>query len=239
MMLAWHRIAGFGPDWDTIRMVTLMCVICVVFITHVYETAYLIRQRESDLLAVERLERLRAEAELEALKGQVAPHFLFNTLNALSWLIENNPRKALHFNQDLAEVYRYILVARRRELVPLEEELAFLKRYFSLLVLRFESAVALELPPAGARPWFVPPISLQVLVENAVKHNSHPLRIEVLFEEDAVVVANEKRPRAEAAPSARMGLATLDERCRLAMGRGIQVRDEDGRFAVRLPVKVA
>jgi LytS/YehU family sensor histidine kinase len=211
----------------------------VVFITHVYETAYLIRQRESDLLAVERLERLRAEAELEALKGQVAPHFLFNTLNALSWLIENNPRKALHFNQDLAEVYRYILVARRRELVPLEEELAFLARYFNLLVLRFESAVSLDLPDAAGRSWFVPPISLQVLVENAVKHNRHPLRIEVSFEEDAIVVANEKRAREEAAPSARMGLATLDERCRLAIGRGIEVMDEGGRFSVRLPVRIA
>ena len=122
MIRAWYAFAGMAPDWNVIRTATLACVICVAFITHVYETAYLIRQREDDMLAVERLERARVQAELDALKAQVAPHFLFNSLNTLSWLIENDPARARSFDQNLAEVYRYILVARRREMVPLGEE---------------------------------------------------------------------------------------------------------------------
>ena len=83
----WSRLGALSGH------VTLCCVICVMFITHVYETVYLIQQRESDLLAVERLDRARVEAELAALKAQVAPHFLFNSLNTLGWLIERDPRR--------------------------------------------------------------------------------------------------------------------------------------------------
>jgi hypothetical protein len=243
MMLLWFWFAGFGPDWNVIRTVALSCVICVVFITHLYETVYLIQQRESDLVAVERLERARTEAELEALKAQVAPHFLFNSLNTLSWLIEHHPQKALAFNQDLAEVYRYILVAHRRELVPLEEEFAFAMRYFSLLQLRFESSLDLAVPDLGERGqlWFLPPISLQVLLENAVKHNEHspqhPLRLWLEFDRERVVVSNEKRPMLTARPSAQVGLKSLDNRCRLVLGHGIEVHDTAGRFTVRVPVR--
>jgi hypothetical protein len=243
MMLAWYRFAGFGPDWNAIRIVALSSVICVVFITHLYETVYLIQQRENDLLAFERLERARTEAELEALKAQVAPHFLFNSLNTLSWLIENYPRKALVFNQDLAEVYRYILVAHRRELVPLEEEFAFAMRYFGLLQLRFEASLDLRLTEPGDRGhlWFLPPISLQVLFENAVKHNEHsrqhPLRLWLDFDRDRVVVSNEKRPMLTERPSSQVGLKGLDNRCRLVLGKGIEIQDSAERFTVRVPVR--
>lgn len=245
MMLAWYRFAGFGPDWNVIRTVTLACVICVIFITHVYETVYLIQQRESDLVAVARLERGRMQAELESLKAQVTPHFLFNSLNTLAWLIENSPPRALEFNQNLAEVYRYILVARRRELVPLEEEADFLRRYFALLKLRFGDSVELVFPEAGerGRRCFLPPISLQLLIENAVKHNEHsrqhPLRIEVALEEAAVAVSNQRRARQAPHPAAGTGLKSLDERCRLALGRGIEIQDGPERFQVRVPVQVA
>lgn len=162
MMLGWYAVAGFGPDWNTIRLATLACIICVAFVTHVYETVYLIRQREDDMLAVERLERARTQAELEALKSQVAPHFLFNSLNTLAWLIENSPQRALAFNQNLADVYRYILLARRRDLVPLEEEWQFLQQYCDLLRLRFDDGLVFDLADPGdrAEQWFVPPISL-------------------------------------------------------------------------------
>lgn len=244
MTLAWFGFAGLPPDWVAIRLVALSCIVCVAFITHVYETVYLIQQRESDIIAVERLERARTQAELEALKSQVAPHFLFNSLNTLSWLIENCPERALAFNQNLAEVYRYILVARRRDLVPLEEEWAFLEQYCDLLRLRFEDSLDLDLYDPGdrARKWYVPPISLQVLIENAVKHNEHsvqhPLRVRVAFEDGQICVTNEKRDRGAAEPSSHTGLRTLDERCQLVLGRGIEVNDEPNRFTVRVPARI-
>ena len=244
MMLAWYAVAGFGPDWNVIRLVTLACIICVAFITHVYETVYLIRQREDDILAVERLERARTQAELEALKAQVAPHFLFNSLNTLAWLIENSPQRALAFNQNLADVYRYILLARRRDLVPLEEEWQFLQQYCELLRLRFEDSLDLDLAEPGGwgERWYVPPISLQILIENAVKHNEHspqfPLHVRLSFEDGCIVVSNEKRARTTREASSRTGLRTLDERCRLVLGRGIEIVEEPERFTVRVAAKV-
>ncbi len=242
MVLLWYRAAGFGPDWSAIRAVTLCCVICVMFITHVYETVYLIQQRESDLLAVERLDRARTAAELAALKAQVAPHFLFNSLNTLGWLIERDPRRALEFNQDLAEVYRYILAAHRRELVPLAEELAFATRYFNLLRRRFGDELELLVEEAGVRgeEWLLPPISLQTLLENAVKHNSHsrknPLRVTISFADNCVVVGNAKRPRPQAVDGERVGLCNLDDRCRLALGRAVEISD-GAEFTVRVPAR--
>jgi len=245
MLYGWFRFAGFGPDWSVIRTVTLVNVICVIFITHVYETVYLIRQREGDLLAFEKSQRARAEAELEALKAQIDPHFLFNCLNTLSCLIQNDPPRALRFNENLADVCRYILRNKSRELVTLEEELEFLERYYGLLKLRFEDAVALELPaPGGALDrHLIPPISLQLLLDNAVKHNEfsrrEPLRVQIVLGEDFLLVENEKRKRASVRHTARVGLKNLDERCRLILGRGIEVMDDDRRFAVRMPMRKA
>jgi hypothetical protein len=243
MMLGWFQMAGLPADWSVIRTVTLACVVCVLFITHLYETVYLIHQRESDLLAVERLERARTEAELDALKVQVAPHFLFNSLNTLSWLIENSPPKAVEFNQNLAEVYRYILMARQREMVVLQDEVEFLEQYFKLLKIRFADSLELQIDEFGSRAagCYVPPISLQVLLENAVKHNEHsrlnPLTVEIRFVEGAIEVANKKRPRAAPVRASGLGLRSLDERCRLVLGRGLSISDGPDRFSVLLPVK--
>lgn len=237
----WYLASGLPVDMAAVREVTLINVICVVFVTHVYETAFLIKEREADLVRVERLERARAEAALEALRSQVAPHFLFNSLTTLAHLIETAPARARDFNASLARVYRYILLHRDRDLVPLAEELAFVETYFSLLRLRFGEALGLscELGDADAARWLVPPISLQTLVENAVKHNAfddrEPMAIEVRFTGAAVEVANVRRERADASPSSRLGLVNLDERCRLATRRGLEIDRARDRFAVRVP----
>jgi hypothetical protein len=198
MMIGWYAIAGLQPDWRVIQIVTLACVICVAFITHVYETVYLIQQRETDLVAVEKLERARTQAELDALKTQVAPHFLFNSLNTLTWLIENDRRRALDYSHDLADVYRYILLSGKRELVALDEELEFLDRYCALLRLRFPDSLAIDIEAPQQR-WHVPPMSLQILLENAVKHNehsqAHPLRVCIDYTEQGVRVIHRKRLR--------------------------------------------
>lgn len=90
-------------------MTTLTNVICVLFVTHVYETVFLIKERQSDQLTFEQLQRAKAQAELQALKTEIDPHFMFNSLNTLSHLIESDAEQALRFNDKLANVYRYIL----------------------------------------------------------------------------------------------------------------------------------
>src|SRR5215213_3270110 len=164
LLTAWYHIFSKGTvNWNVVTTASLIIMICVVFITHVYETVFLVKQAESDQLKKEQLERARAQAELDALKNQIDPHFIFNSLNTLSHLIEDKPEKARLFNDNLAEVYRYILQNKSRDLVLLREEIDFLEHYFSLLKIRFENAVQLILPTTTSlfEEFLIPPISLQ------------------------------------------------------------------------------
>ncbi|MFN0105053.1 MAG: sensor histidine kinase [Bryobacteraceae bacterium] len=243
MLWAWYAANGLPPDWAAIRSATLISVICVIFITHVYETVYLIRQRESDMVTFEKLERAKVQAELEALKNQLDPHFMFNSLNALSWLIENDPARAVAFNDNLADVYRYILRNKDRALVSLADELEFLRRYYALLKIRFEDAIHMDIP--ASRPefdtLFLPPISLQILLENAVKHNEftreQPLETRIRLESGAIVMENDIRLRRHPRVTSRVGLQNLSERCRLILARDIDIVPGPVRFLVRLPLK--
>lgn len=240
-LLAWFWVAGRPADLNALKLVIATNVICVLFVTHAYETLFLIRERESDMLRLARLERARVQSELAALKAQVDPHFLFNSLNTLGHLIESDPASAREFSDGLAEVYRYVLDSRQRDLVDLQEELGFVRRYHRLLALRFGPAILLELAPGLDAPgWRVVPLGLQTLLENAVKHNqasaAEPLQVLMSIDGDLLRVGNVRRPRRSALPSSGLGLANLDERCRLLCGRALQWQEVEGRFEVRLPL---
>jgi hypothetical protein len=240
-LAGWYRWRGVPPSWPAIQTVALINVICVVFVTHVYETVFLIKEREDDRVRVVALDRARVEAELAAFLAQVDPHFLFNSLNTLGHLIATDPERAARFNDRLAELQRYLLRQRGRSLVPLTDELAFLDSYAALMQIRFGGALVVDVIDRGAdRRALVPPTALQSLVENAIKHNEvgadRPLVIEVRLERDAVIVDHERRPRRTARASAGVGLANLDERVRLATGARIAIAERDARFTVRVPL---
>jgi hypothetical protein len=249
-LLCWYGWIGRAAELDTIRTVALINVICVVFVTHAYETVFLIKEREDDLLRVAHLDRARAEAELSAFLAQVDPHFVFNSLNTLGHLIETDRDRAIAFNQDLAGVYRYLLRQRGRALVPLAEELGFARAYVELMRIRYGEALRCELPEldtelgpelADAR---LPPTALQLLIENAIKHNEvgagSPLEIEIHLEAGAVRVSNVRKPRRSVAlwrrDSVGVGLRNLHERSKLATGVGIQIQRTAERFSVRVPL---
>lgn len=239
----WFRVSPLPVDRSAIQVVVLVNVICVLFVTHAYETVFLIREREADLTRVERLERLRAQAELAALKAQLDPHFLFNSLNTLGHLIVSDAPRGREFCDLLGEVYRYVLATRDRDLVPLADELAFVRNYHRLLALRFGVAVQLDLDDAlGASSThaLVPPLALQTLLENAVKHNQtgddQPLVVHMQLDGDAVRVGNVARARSSARPSSGFGLKNLDDRCRLLTGRALNVLNTATRFEVTVPL---
>jgi sensor histidine kinase YesM len=242
MLLAWYRFAGFeGMDPRVTRAAVLTTVGAVVLVSNFYEMVDLVQQRERDSLAVARLDRARAEAELLALKSQIDPHFLFNSLHALTQLIVADTGRAVRFTQGLADVYRYILTQRERDLVPLADELAFAESYVGVLRVRFGDAVRLLTERVGdAGLWTIPPISLQVLLENAVKHNvldeRSPLEIRLAIVGGRLHVSNAVRRRTSSPPSARIGLANLQERYRHLLGETPEVRDEETRFTVVLPL---
>jgi len=146
LLVGWYKLFGGGQlNWNVIWQSTLIILVAVIFITHVYETVFLVKETESEMIRNEQLERAKAEAELEALKNQIDPHFIFNSLNTLSHLIEAKPVKAKQFNDNLADVYRYILQNKAQDLVLLKEEMIFLQNYFALLKIRFEKAVQMQL----------------------------------------------------------------------------------------------
>src|SRR5688572_17520271 len=141
----WYQWAGFEQiKWDTIVVVMLVNVICVLFVTHVYETVFMMKEQQSEHVKNAALSRAKAEAELSALKNQIDPHFMFNSLNTLSYLITNDADKAFKFTENLADVYRYILTQKDQTLVLLEDELAFTQKYTDLLHLRFGNALTIK-----------------------------------------------------------------------------------------------
>ena len=243
LLMGWYHIFLHGvTDWQAVFTASLIIMICVIFITHVYETVFLVKESESEMLRAEQLERARTEAALQALKNQIDPHFIFNSLNTLSYLIEEQPAKAKLFNDSLADVYRYILQNKTRDLVLLQEELDFLQDYFSLLKIRFEDALQLHINIESILldKYLVMPISLQVLMENATKHNEfsagNPLVITINFSEDSLVFYNETRKKALRKPSSRIGLQNLDERYKLVTGKTITIEETANAFRVVLPV---
>ena len=239
----WYAWAGFDKtDWGAIQMVVLINVICVLFVTHVYETVFLVKEKESETLRNEQLQRARAEAELVALKNQVDPHFMFNSLNTLTYLIKSDPEKALMFTENLAEVYRYILMQKDYTLIVLRDEIEFTNQYIALLQLRFGHSLVItqQFDDQVQDQYLIPPTSVFVAFENAVKHNEiteqAPLEIRMSLQGNMLTISNQKREKRSLQKFSRIGLRNLSERFRLATGRDIEILSDEYKFSVALPL---
>ncbi len=240
VIAAWYHVGrGELVDVVTVRGVALMNVVCVIFVAHVYETVLLLKARESDVVRIAKAERALLESELLALRRQIDPHFLFNCLNTLSALVQEDRDRALAFNQSLAGMLRYLLETGERTLVPLEHELAFVDQYATLMTLRYGDAFRLETVGERTPRAFVPPTSLQLLVENAVAHNRasqrEPLVVRVDLGTREISVSHVKRPRPESRGTG-VGLKNLAERLRLVGDAALVVSDEADRFTVSVPL---
>ena len=243
LLVGWYQIFAEGEvEWNVVTQSTLIILIAVTFITHVYETVYMVKETESEMIRSEQLERAKAEAELEALKNQIDPHFIFNSLNTLSHLIEERPARAKLFNDNLADVYRYILQNKARDLVLLRDEMQFMESYFLLLQIRFEKAVHLNisLDKSLLDQYLVPPISLQILAENAIKHNEFsfgvPLTLDISMDTSHLVVHNKILKKLAYRKSSKIGLQNLRERYKLTTDKDLVVEDDGSDFTVRLPL---
>ncbi len=189
----------------------------------------------------ERLEHENALAQFEMLKQQVNPHFLFNSFNILKTLVKNHDGKAEEYVVRLAELYRGLLAVERREKVTLSEELTALDHYLFMLKARFEDKIRFERRiDAALLQSAIPPFTLQMLVENAIKHNvvSHdaPLQIEFFAEGQQLVVRNNLQPRRSTDEGAHIGLANISRRYYLLTRQEISIEKSDKYFVVRLPI---
>lgn len=216
-----------------------LLVVTFIISLFMHGRQFLMNYRQS-IIAQEELKRTQLATRFESLQNQVNPHFLFNSLNVLSNLVYKDVDLSAKFIEQLALVYRYVLEAQNHEVVKLDREREMLDAYLFLLQIRFgeQLEVAIDLPSTNEE--VIPPLTLQLLAENAVKHNiisrKNPLQFQVLKEGEEIVVRNTLQPKQQKQESLGIGLKNVRERYLLLSDKTIQITDEGEWFEVRLPI---
>ncbi|MFZ9003004.1 MAG: 2TM domain-containing protein [Robiginitalea sp.] len=216
-------------------------LIIAMVVSGIFYTLYYYKHRQEHKVKEQKIIAGKAAAQFDALKNQLDPHFLFNSLNVLTSLIEEDPDAAQRFTTSLSKVYRYVLEQKNKELVPVDEEFAFARTYVQLLKMRFEDSIVFEIPEKSTNPEArIVPLSLQLLLENAVKHNvvtsARPLRITVKEEDGYVVVTNNLQPKQVVKKSSGVGLQNIRQRYGLLTERLVETGKSGEHFRVALPV---
>lgn len=226
-----------SEKWDYYSF-GLWITLTIVVVFHI---AYFYKKLQENKVTESQIVAKTETAKYESLKNQLDPHFLFNSLNVLTSLIEENPKKAEKFTTGLSKVYRYVLEQKDKNLIPLEEELKFAKSYMELLKMRFEEGVEYSLPEHISNPDYkVVPLSLQLLLENAVKHNmitsGKPLQIKIYEQDGYLIIENNNRPKASLEKSTKVGLANIKQRYSLITKKQVEVISDFKKFQVKLPL---
>ena len=217
------------------------CVLGMALVTLELRIALLVQESKAREIENEHLRNAWLKSQLALLKGQLNPHFFFNALNSLSAVVREDPRKAQKYIHHLSRVFRNSLTLSDTDLVYLKEEIEAVRSFCELLKMRYEDGFRLHLAvdehQAGL---LIPPMSLQLLVENALKHNSvstaHPLYVEIRITEGYLEVKNNLSPVHIPEPGAGIGLANLNERFKILLHQEIEVIKNTGSFIVRLPL---
>jgi LytS/YehU family sensor histidine kinase len=190
----------------------------------------------------EQLKKANLMSQLDSLTNQVRPHFLFNSLNTLTALVEKDTEQAVKFIARLSDVYRYLLQGSDKELIRLAQELEFTRAYFFLLETRFGEGISLSVEVKEQQlESLIPPLTLQMLVENAVKHNQvsvrRPLSISIRTEGDGwLVVSNNTRPKRIPMPASGMGLTNIATKYKLLGQPSLLVEEGGAQFTVKVPL---
>jgi hypothetical protein len=182
-----------------------------------------------------------ANAKFESLKNQIDPHFLFNSLNVLSSLIEENPENAQRFTTSLSKIYRYVLEQKDKELVSVEDELSFAKTYMNLLKMRFENSLFYEIQIKEINPdTRVIPLSLQLLLENTVKHNvvseQRPLHIRIFIDGEYLAIQNDFQTKEVLQDRQGVGLQNIVNRYGIVTDRKVLIEQNEQNFTVKIPI---
>ena len=197
-------------------------------------------QRKTEVLE-EQLKRAELASKYESLKNQVNPHFLFNSLSVLTSLVYKSQDTAAEFINQLSKIYRYVLENQDKELVSLEKEVQFLESFFFLLQIRHENAIQLQIDlPIDTENYQVPPLTLQMLVENAIKHNSFhkesPLQVTLSCEDQMLSICNNCQARNISENSTNVGLSNIRSRLALHSQIPIEIEHTEEKFCVKIPL---
>lgn len=237
----WIKVSAETFNWTSIYKFIAVCMAAVIVFTLIYEILFLNKERELNDKIVDQLDRERSQAELQALTNEMDPHFIFNSLNTLNHLILQEPKQAHLFNNKLAQVYKYFLINKTRELIPFKDEMEFIDNYFYLLQIRHEGKLQMRIELNENAPGtMIPPCALQILVENAIKHNefseNSPLFIRITMNGQYIRVTNNTKPKTYSVTSTGIGLKNLSSRYRIICKKNIVIENSRDSYTVKLPL---
>ena len=200
---------------------------------------YLVKYWEKSIKANEALKRENLLAEYEALKSQVNPHFLFNSLNTLTGVVEKSQEKATEYINKLSMIYRYVLDHRNKDLIPLQEEMNFLNDFIYLSKIRYGKGLLVQNQVTVSRIMIVP-MALQLLLENAIKHNvislEEPLTVNLYTIDGYICMQNNFQPKSSIQKTNRVGLENLTKRYEYLCKKIVEIEKTDAYFEVRIPI---
>ncbi len=217
-------------------------VLLGLLVVALYELLYFIDAWQRATKETEQLKRLNVTIQLESLKNQVKPHFLFNSLNTLTGLVEKDPTRAVRFIAELSKVYRYLLQSNEKEVIALQQELQFTQAYYYLLQTRFGNGISMEVDvDSRLQQYLIPPLTLQMLLENAVKHNQvsvrKPLQVRIWAEEDQwLLVQNNIQHKRQVTASTGTGLTNIASKFHLLNQPKMMVHTDDQFFTIKVPL---
>lgn len=245
--LSKNYIAGFfgvnsdGTQYFNQRNLYLSTIVLTFLINTVYEGFYLFLKLSQKAIETERYKKESAEAQYQNLTSRLNPHFLFNSLNTLTTIVEEDPKKAVNYIRELSVVYRYVLNSQKLTWADLDAEMKFAQSYILLLKMRFEDNLKITINICDDYlNYHILAMTVQLLIENAVKHNeisdSHPLNIKVYCRDEKLVVTNNKQKRNIMPSTTKVGLHNISGRYRFLVNKEVIIEDKDDVFTVQVPL---
>lgn len=235
-----YRLTG-GWSWEFYSTDLRTTLVATIIVTFMYESRHFFKEWNKSKMIAEQLRHETTQAQLSNLQNQVNPHFLFNTLNTLSSLIHEDNTIALDFVHHMSHVYRYVLKSQEKQLVTLAEELQFAESFIHLLKARYRDtlhihfAISVDEHSVG-----LPPASLQILLENVIKHNSiskdQPLDVQVYTKEGFIYMIHDRHPKLEPEPTSGTGLANIKKRYNLLGAKEPIIESTENHFLVAIPL---
>ncbi len=219
----------------------LTVIVFAFLMNTTYESFYLFIQLSEKALETERYKNESLEAQYQNLTSRLNPHFLFNSLNTLTTIVEEDPKKAVNYIQELSVVYRHVLNSQKAAWSDLTAEIKFTTSYISLLKMRFEDNLRISLDICESHlNYHILSMTIQLLIENAVKHNeisnNHPLEIKIFCEDEKLVVSNNKQKRNIMPSTTKVGLHNISERYRFLVNKEVIIEDKKDTFTVKIPL---
>ncbi|AVR45440.1 hypothetical protein C7S20_09245 [Christiangramia fulva] len=228
------------PSADRLRTGYLVTSVFALFFYYFVEREQHKKKLRAEMLRSAQIQKENFQAQLQNLKNQVNPHFLFNSLNVLGTLIYKDQDQAVEFTRRLSDLYRAFLDTSNEPLIPLKKELEIVKSYIYLLKTRFGEAVDFHMEITSEEEYYLPPGTLQMLIENAIKHNGStrksPLQIHIIKSGNILEVRNRLKPRREKINSTHTGLKNIESRYRFLTDRIPEFKKTEKEFIARLPL---